>query len=211
MKDILRTYGVIISVIITIAVWIRSNFIESYQIPSTVMKPNLEEGDLILANKVPFGVYLPFTNTEMIPARRPEDGEMIIYTDPNNSISYVKRALAGPGQKVQVLKGRVAIDGKLLPFYPVPSIGPNCGIEKLPRGGVGYQICLDEPLIPDFGPETVPRRNMFVIADHRTKGTSRNSYEMIPIAYVEAKPVLIWLSFDQNSAIRWDRLLTAPR
>ena len=104
------------------------------------------------------------------------------------------------------------MNGKTLDF--VPAASQACGREG------SYPVCLEPPLVEDFGPETVPQGSVFVVGDLRSSPEARAPWAIVPRSAVEAKALLIWMSVDPDPKgsefgliprIRFDRVLTDIR
>lgn len=68
------------------------------------MKPVLNNGDIVLVNRIIYD------------AKNPKRGEIVVFK-PNgneNSHYYMKRVIALPGETVQIVDGKIMIDGKEL-------------------------------------------------------------------------------------------------
>ena len=66
------------------------------------MKPVLENGDIVLANRIVYN------------ASKPKRGDVIIFKPKGNENShyYVKRVVAGPGDKVRIADGTLYVNGQ---------------------------------------------------------------------------------------------------
>ncbi|AKM07092.1 signal peptidase I [Pelagerythrobacter marensis] len=184
---------------LALAVLIFRSFIFSpFSIPSESMLPRLMNGDYLIAAKWPYGFSshsLPFS-LPLIPGRifagEPEPGDVVIFKHPVDGADYIKRAIALPGETVEMRNGQLSIDGELvekdrIEDFVVP-VSPNTGcawggvhertsdgeqcryprfLETLPSGR-SYEV-LDFGRTPqdDFGPLIVPDGQLFVLGDNR--------------------------------------------
>ena len=109
--------------ILLLALLFRSFLFTSYNIPTGSMINTLKIGDYIFASKWTYGYSkhsLPFS-LPLIPHRffssSPERGDVIIFKLPSdNSTDYVKRVIGVPGDNIQIVNGRVSLNGKLLSY-----------------------------------------------------------------------------------------------
>lgn len=199
-RRILRDYGITIAVAALLALGIRALFVEAYRIPTSVMKPSLEAGDLIFVSKWPF----------LTQGRVPERGEVVVYrsTNPRDRNNYIKRVIAVPGDTIQISAGRVILNGKILDFEPRGN--QVCGAEKHPDRD--YRVCLEPPLIRSFGPERVGEGQVFVLADLRTEDSSRGPFGFVPVESILGRASFVWMSLDPARTygllprIRFERL-----
>ena len=114
IKETIKT--VIIAV--AVAMVIRTFAFEPFNIPSGSMKPTLLVGDYLFVSKFSYGYSrysLPF-GLPLIPNRilfsEPERGDVAVFKLPTDtSTDYIKRIIGLPGDKVQVVKGVLHING----------------------------------------------------------------------------------------------------
>ncbi len=177
----------------------RSFVFSSFNIPSESMLPTLMNGDYLVAAKWPYGYSknsLPFS-VPLIPGRifahEPEAGDVVIFKHPVDGVDYIKRAIALPGDTVEMREGHLILNGKpverkkvedfLVPlsentschFFGQPaqtSEGePACRYhrfrETLPNGTSYYTLDFGENPKDNFGPTIVPQDAVFVMGDNR--------------------------------------------
>ena len=177
----------------------RSFAFSMFNIPSESMLPGLMNGDYLVASKWPYGYTknsLPF-DLPLIPGRwfadAPERGDIVIFKHPIDGTDYVKRAIALPGDVIELRDGRVILDGEPLPRRKIDDVAipvsanTRCAWgarsdrdadgravcrytayrEMLP-GGRAY-LTLDFGSLPqdDYGPVAVPDGTIFVMGDNR--------------------------------------------
>ncbi len=101
-----------------VALFIRSFVIQAFYIPSGSMKPMLLEGDYVFVTKYNYGYSkhslpfsLPIINENRIFYSQPERGDVVVFKYPgDNSTDYVKRLIALPGDKLQIINSVVYIN-----------------------------------------------------------------------------------------------------
>ncbi len=102
-----------------IAIVFRSFLLEPFNIPSGSMIPTLHVGDHIFVEKWAYGYSrysFPFGSWKLWNGRfwatEPEIGDVIVFRNPiNESQDYVKRLIGKPGDKIQMINGRLHING----------------------------------------------------------------------------------------------------
>jgi signal peptidase I len=168
-----------------LALVIRTFLFEPFNIPSGSMLPTLKVGDYLFVSKpsygyskasFPFGLSF-FDGREF--AELPRRGDVVVFklpTDP--SIDYIKRVIGLPGETVQVIRGRVYIDGKILEREPVgllkeenPGMYPVTMmeyIETLPDGTM-HRIWeeSDNADLDNTEPYKIPEGHYFMMGDNR--------------------------------------------
>ncbi|MEO5929664.1 MAG: signal peptidase I [Candidatus Kapaibacterium sp.] len=114
-----------------ILVLVRVFVLEPYAIPTGSMRPVILEGDVILVSKLPYRIrslrYLPFTQTPLPYLELPglghlERGDVVVFDypfpseiNPGEGTQYVKRAMATAGDTVQLVEGRIRVNGVEVP------------------------------------------------------------------------------------------------
>jgi signal peptidase I len=121
----------ILLIAFSIALFIKTFFVEAYCIPSGSMEKTLLTGDFVLVNKLIYGAStprnVPFTNISLpsfnFPALRdPRRMDIIVFDfpgeknelNPPEPVRYVKRCIALPGDTLQIKNKVIYINGKKL-------------------------------------------------------------------------------------------------
>lgn len=196
--ELLKTAGIAV----LIALIIRTFLFEPFNIPSGSMKPTLLVGDYLFVSKYAYGYsrYSFPLNLGPIPERifekTPKRGDVVVFKLPSNpSTDYIKRVIGLPGDTVQMVNGRLFINGVMVPRTELStknvddsdgrSVEMTSYIETLP-GGIKHFIYEES----DRGPLdttrvfTVPDRHVFVMGDNRDNSRdSRVSALVGPIPY----------------------------
>lgn len=133
-KEIL-SWVIIVVVAYLLAICITKFIIIKTEIISGSMIHTLEVDDLVIGNRL---AYL---------FDEPERGEIIFFAFPDDeSKTYVKRIIGLPGETVEIVDGKVYINGSSKPLD---------------------EPYLKEEMIGSFGPYTVPEGGYFVLGDNR--------------------------------------------
>lgn len=186
---------------ILIALVIRSVFFEPFHIPSGSMKPTLLEGDYLFVNKPAYGYSrfsFPFGIAPIegrVWAKEPQRGDVIVFALPTQTgISYIKRLVGLPGETVQVKRGRLYINGKIVPreYVNMEKISEGGApftvteyLETLPGGTMHsiYEVS-DNEMLDDTPLFTVPEGHYFMMGDNRDHSQdSRVSERVGPVPF----------------------------
>lgn len=84
---------------------------DHYAVPTGSMRPTVDTGDHVLVDKRAFGVRVPFTELYLARYAEPVAGDVVVVDSPTDGRVLLKRVVALPGQKVEVLRGWIRIDG----------------------------------------------------------------------------------------------------
>jgi len=218
------------------ALIIRTFFFEPFNIPSGSMKPNLLVGDYLFVSKPAYG-YSRFSFPigiapieGRINAAQPQRGDIIVFKLPvNTSVDYIKRVVALPGETVQVRRGRLYINGQLVPretmgYKMIKSeMRGNVQmveyIETLP-GDVKYRIYEegDDYPLDNTNIYVVPPGHYFVMGDNRDNSQDSRVSELVgfvPFENIVGRADFLFFSVNGKAsffevwkwpgAIRYDR------
>lgn len=180
---------------IVLALFIRTFIVQAFKIPSGSMKDTLQIGDHILANKFIYGVKLPYFNITIIPYKKPQRGDIVIFKFPQDpKKDFIKRTIGVQGDIVEIRNKEVYVNKKR--------------IEQ------DYAIYTDLYIIPksmqprdNFGPITVPENSIFVMGDNRDHSYDSRFWGFVDLKAVKGKAIIIYWSWDSdNFGVRWNRI-----
>jgi signal peptidase I len=176
-----------------LAVFLRTNVVEAFYIPSSSMAPTFVYGDCILANKLGIG------------SRTLHRGDLVIFRySANRQQRFVKRIVALPGETVALRQGQLLINGQPLPREPIATHDTPQGTVQAcyeTNGDRKYKIFLsDADEQADFPEQTVPDGAYFVLGDHR--GNSLDSRKFHAVSHGEMVGVVAYL---YRPADTWQR------
>jgi signal peptidase I len=175
----------------------RTLLFQPFSVPSASNEPNLMVGDYIFVSKFAYGYskfsFSPF-NVLNFEGRTghslPVAGDQVVFKYPQNvDVDYVKRVVGLPGDRIQMIKGLLHINGVpvildlvVMPQEYYSQLGQKFYRETLPNGR-SY-------VIADFGDTTqdnteeyiVPPKHYFMMGDSRDN--SQDSRFLDKVGYV---------------------------
>ncbi|HVL69952.1 MAG TPA: signal peptidase I [Vicinamibacterales bacterium] len=124
------------------------------------MAPTLEDQDRLIVNKLAYRLG------------DPQVGDIVmLYYPLNPDKSFVKRVIAGPGQTVKIVDGRVYVN----------------------------DVLLDDSFVPqeyrsheDYAPRTIDEGYYFVMGDHRNNSSDSRHWGLVPKKYIIGRVQLRW-------------------
>ncbi len=103
---------------VLIALAVRSFLYEPFNIPSDSMYPGLHKGDYLFVSKFSYGYsnysfpFSPDLTEGRILAGTPQRGDVAVFRQPTDtSVDFIKRVIGLPGDRIQVLGGRLHVNG----------------------------------------------------------------------------------------------------
>lgn len=229
-KGEMRDYIESIGFAIVVALLLRAGVVEAFKIPSGSMIPTLSIGDHIFVNKFIYGPVVPGTDTRLLNQLPPERGDVLVFKFPENtSQDFIKRAIALPGDTLEVIGGRPLINGWLLPNcdvgpYEIEGQRHEAFVEYLHDRA--YLTLLNRPptqtgcrstsecgisescragLCGDLdGPFQVPDGQFYVLGDNRSNSHDSRSWRGgagggVPFSFVKGRAMFVWASFSPSS------------
>lgn len=226
-----------ILIAIILALLVRTFLFEPFNIPSTSMVPNLLVGDYLFISKYSYGYSqysLPFGVAQFegrFMEEKPKQGDIVVFKLPSNTnIDYVKRLIGMPGDKIQMINGRLYINDEIVPREELgmadyknennQTVKVTKYMETLPNGvkHVIYEKSDTGPL-DNTDQFVVPANHYFMMGDNRDNSQDSrvtNLVGYVPFYNFEGRAELIFFSTNGKArlwefwkwpwTIRYDRL-----
>lgn len=224
MATFLGSFGGIVAAVAA-ALFIRITIFEPYTIPSGSMLPTMLIGDYLYVHKSGYGISkysFPFYYPSFLKGRYfaslPKRGDVVVFKVPyDTDTNYIKRLIGLPGDRVQVKKGILYINGKPIPQKRVEDFEERAAsgrIRRLPRfietlpNGKSYPILrdgLDGLQHFDNTQEfVVPEGHYFMLGDNRNhSGDSRGRLGFIPFEKFVGPAKMVLLSVESSILDLW--------
>ena len=157
--------------------------IQAYKIPSGAMKPTLQVGDHIIADK------FTYRNSE------PKRGDIAIFPFPEDpSKDFIKRIVGMGGDTLEIRNKQVFINGE--PYQ-----------ERYKVDNDSYIFPKNVQPRDNYGPIKIPEDSLFVMGDNRDASYDSRFWGLVKKSSVKGKAKSIYWSWDKDrSRVRWNRI-----
>ena len=170
-RFLLRALWDIVSTVvpaILIALVVNVFVVQAITVDGPSMQPNLYYVYRVMVEKVTYSFHGP---------RR---GDVVVVDLPDEETTLIKRAVALPGETVEVRGGQTFIDGQLLDEPWVAQLGG-----------------------PNYFPTLVPPLHIFILGDNRPVSRDSRYFGPVPIDHVIGRAWLIYWPPDQVKLLDW--------
>ena len=229
-KSRIRDYFEQALVTVVIALFLMTFIAQAVQVPTGSMQNNIHIGDHLFVNKFIFG-HPTGALKWVLPAREIRRGDIIVFKFPADpKVSYVKRVIGLPGDKIWMRGTAVFVNDVELPEEKVTirlqgsdyASHPEIRSTASPSGGA-YRVYYDDrdhesddaelSGAPDFGvkePVVVPPDSYFAMGDNRDNSLDSRYWGFVPRSNIIGRALYVYWSFnpvDPESESPSNRLL----
>jgi len=171
--------------------------IVSYSIPAASMVPAVAPGEMIFASQHYYRCHTPVPG-DVVLFHRSWHGALT---------TFIKRVIAGPGDRVQMKDGRLFVNGVMVERAPLPPLQrvPGFGADlqryrETLSNGRSYEILekSDREVLDEIPEIVVAPGQYFVVGDNRDASNDSRNPEFGTIAsdFIDDKASIVWLSRD---------------
>jgi signal peptidase I len=191
-KSVAREYLESIVVAVILALFIRTFAVQAFKIPTGSMEPNLLIGDHLLVNKLVYSPSLGPLEDALLGKRPIQRGHVVVFKFPEDPTrDFIKRVIGLPGETIEVRDKLVLVNGRPLeePYAhfieaPLRPDDPEFGL----RSG--------DSIRDNWGPETVPPGQLFVMGDNRDNSRDSRYWRYLPVDQVKGRALLVYWSYE---------------
>lgn len=230
-----------------IAVVIRTVLFQPFNIPSGSLIPTLLIGDYLFVSKYSYGYSkhsIPFSPnifSGRILSSNPKRGDIAVFKLPRDgSTDYIKRVIGLPGETVQVIEGRLYINGKVTKRELLPNSYTTRDafgrVRKVPTyretlpGGKTYRIIErdgDNGFYDNTPVYEIPKGHYFMMGDNRDNSTDSRvppadgGVGPVPLENFVGRAEIIFFSVGEGKpawqfwrwpwTVRWSRIFSPVR
>jgi signal peptidase I len=208
-KSIFREYFESLVIAVILALFVRTWVFQAFKIPTGSMEKGLLVGDHLIVNKMVFAPTISGLERGLMPDRPIRRGDVVVFKFPKDpERDFIKRVIGLPGERLEVRRKKVLINGKPIDEPYVQYLEPP-SLDGPPH--------MDD-VREEYGPVTVPDGQYFMMGDNRDNSEDSRFWGFMPKSYVKGEALFMYFSFNEDeplshffSGIRWGRMLKRVR
>jgi signal peptidase I len=196
-----------------LALLCRTFVFQSFNTPSGSMTPTLHVGDYFFVSKYAYGYthyslpYSPKLFSGRIFASEPQRGDVVVYRLPTDDrVDFVKRVVGLPGDRIQMIQGRLVINGDPVKRERIEDFGRGIKRwrETLPNGVTHETLdMLESGPLDNTAEFQVPAGHYFIMGDHRDNSSDSRlpaAVGSIPFENLIGRVAIIYFSAAPDSS-----------
>ena len=201
---------------------LRSAVIDYNPVPTGSMNPTILEGDVVLVNKLAYGLRVPLTRIHLAQWGDPQRGDIVVVLSPKDGTRLVKRVVGIPGDTLAMINNRVVLNGEALDYFsPASDYGATIAHKLAPYASFAEER-LGSVLHPvmglsgisaqhNFAPVVVPPGHYFLMGDSRDNSSDSRAFGFASRDAVlgKAEGVLVSLDINGSYRLRTERFFTS--
>jgi signal peptidase I len=219
------------SIVVALVVWffLRTFLVEAFRIPSGSMENTLLIGDFLFVNKALYGAEVPVIRARLPAVREPRRNDILVFDSvEEEGLKVVKRLVGMPGDTLLMENGELYRNGQKVSEPYALHVDPTRSEDMAQRAKmrewqlphlVNTDTASYNPDLQNWGPVVVPSDSFFMMGDNRDSSYDGRYWGFLPRQNVRGRPLVVYYSYDATSwralpfltAVRWDRLFSAPQ
>jgi signal peptidase I len=193
--------------ILSIAAPLKSAVLDWNWVPTGSMAPSIVPAEMVLINKLAYGLRVPFTTSFAARWETPQRGDVVVLFSPVDGMRLVKRVIGLPGDVVEMRDEQLVLNGAPVGFVQSPEaedlrdlvIATRAGVvadELLPGRRHAVLIQPGMPAPRSFAPLQVPEGHYFVLGDNRDDSQDSRYIGFIEERRIVGRVTTVLASFD---------------
>ncbi|HEY9139256.1 MAG TPA: signal peptidase I [Bryobacteraceae bacterium] len=205
-KGVRRSFIAEWTVTIIVMLFLFTNVVQGYVIPSGSMEGTLLTGDHVFVDKL---IFAPpgAISSRLLPYRDVRRGDIIVLRDPVDlGKDLVKRAIGIPGDHIRLVDKRLILNGHAVNEPYVQHISPYIDQYRDNFPAAPPEPGVMQPAIAMLtgnvvnGELVVPPGCVFAMGDNRDDSLDSRYWGFVPRQNIEGTPLVIYWSFDAPTA-----------
>lgn len=196
---------------------VRAFLVQPYRVPTGSLEPTIMPGDFIAVSQYDYGLRLPLMQQPIKSVGLPQHGDVALFHWPlNPGVTYIKRVVALPGDRVRYHNKQLFINGKACTQRFVRQT-----VDQEPGGGYvvnqyreqcpHYQndILINPAVAGRDFEVTIPPAHYFVMGDNRDNSNDSRTWGSVAESEFIGRARWVWMSWDQQQRrVDWRRIGT---
>jgi len=174
----------------------RDSFANHYVVPSGSMEHSLEIGDRVAVDMRAYGLRLPFTDVELMATGAPQRGDIAVFDSPQDGKRLIKRVAAVAGDEVDLVDGRLSINGvslETLDGTDSEAFRNHRALLNLAHGGG-----------PDIQGLVVPAGQVLMLGDARGNSIDGRFFGLVPAGELYGRAIAVY--YRRGEGLSWHKL-----
>ncbi len=195
---------------------IRSSIFSIYVIPTGSMLPTIKIDDRVFANKLAYGLMLPFSKEQVISWSAPKRGDIVLFKSPREDLTFVKRVVGIGGDKLHFENGVLHINGESAQeeLQSDRSVMTDMGanealardwqlfVEKIADKPAHYILRANNgQTVGERRTFTVPEGKVFFVGDNRDGSNDSRSWGVVPETTIYGRASFVLYSTERHEGV----------
>ena len=189
-------------------------------VPSGSMRPTIQEGDVVLVDRLAYHLKVPLTDIVLAHTGEPARGDIVTFHSPVDGTRLLKRLVAVPGDRVEMRDKVLWINGRAASYTPLGAAverapdGSAIAAERYSESAAAAPSHVVQWLRPptgagydSFGPLVVPPGQYLMLGDNRDNSGDSRVFGFVPrdLLIGRTRRVLVSADIKGDWAPQFDR------